>query len=165
MPNDVLTLADVEAAVSAVVQPLREQLRLVEGRERLILADLAETREMKSRLLQTLRKLDPSMTTGKPGPKPGSNGHVAPAKFDQRIVDEVQTYVDKVAPLNPDGFTRTRVHKAMQEDGHGLGDKRVVMAMEALHTSGYLTLHKLVTGGNKSYKRTEDLNGEPRPAN
>ena len=31
------------------------------------------------------------------------------------------------------------------------------VAVEELHASGYLTLNKIVTGGNKNFKRTEDL--------
>lgn len=156
MADEGLTLLDIEASIASVIDPLKQQLTAIESRERLILSDLEETRAMKARLISTLRKLDPSM------PRPGKkvkkhhngNGRGVPADAVMAVVRDA---VDKVAPNNPDGFTRARVGEQLKADGVPMGDNRQKEAMEELHASGYLTLHKLVTGGNKSYKRTEDL--------
>jgi len=165
---DAPTLADVEAEIAGLTEPLRHQLRVVEGRERLILADLEETRAVKSRLLATLRKLDP--TVQRPGPKKKGTTGTGPAQKEARrreAVAEAKKAIDQLAAKGgEDGFTRTAVHTQMKLNGIAIGEARVGEAVASLHESGYLTLHKLVTGGNKSYKRTEDLsNGDPRPAN
>lgn len=158
MAEEGLTLLDIENEIAAVINPLKAQLKRVESRERLILSDLEETREMKSKLISTLRKLDPDMP--RPGKKAAAkkqNGNGRGVPLDA-VLAVVRDAVDKVAPNNPDGFTRARIGEQLRADGVPMGDQRQKEAMEELHSSGYLTLHKLVTGGNKSYKRTEDLN-------
>lgn len=157
MAEETLTLQAVEDEIASVISPLKEQLKRVESRERLILSDLDETRAMKARLLSTLRKLDPSMNgpgRKKKAAKLNGNGRGVPA---DTVLQVVRVAVDKVAPANPDGFTRARIGEQLKADGVPMGDNRQKEAVEELHSSGYLTLHKLVTGGNKSYKRTEDL--------
>jgi hypothetical protein len=159
MVSSDISMHDVEAAVAATIQPLKEQLKLVEGRERLILQDLQATREMKAVLVSMLRKIDPTMPRPGKKVKQSRNGGV-----NSDTVNTVRKYVDLIAPENPDGFTRSRVLERMKADGAGFGDKRMIQGMDALHASGYLTLHKLVTGGNKSFKRTEDLDDSARHA-
>jgi len=158
-------LDEIEAKLQESIRPWREQLRVVEARERIILADLDATRAVKQRLISTLRKLDPNAHDlgKKPGPKKShSNGK---ADRHREAVVAAKKAIDKVAPNQPDGFTRTRIHDQLKADGFPIGDVRLIAAVEELHSSGYLTLHKLVTGGNKAYRRTEDLaNGSPRQA-
>lgn len=167
------TLEEIQAAIStareAALAPLREQLKIVEARERLISSDLEETRELRKLLLRELRKLDPSMS--RPGPKgkkaAGMNGTSANAEARHReAVAAAIVAINQVAWENPDGFTRTAVHSQMKANGVGVGDARMIRVMDELHSGGMITLHRLVTGGNKAFKRTEDIsNGEPRPAN
>jgi hypothetical protein len=167
MVSSDLSMQDVEASIAATIAPLKAQLSLVEGKERLILDELTSIREMKARLLSTLRKLDPDMPgPGKPKKKQTGRGtHIRNGGVAaEQVLATVREAVDKVAPNNPDGFTRSRVTEQLKEDGIAMGDARQKEAIEELHASGYLTLHKLVTGGNKSYKRTEDLDDSARHA-
>jgi hypothetical protein len=158
-----VSLEAVRSEVRGLIEPLKAQLKMVESRERFILNDLQATREIKAELISTLRKLDPDM------PRPGkkkkgaatSNGRGLPSN---EVMEVVRKAVDEVAVKYPDGFTRARVGEQLKEDGVPMGDARQKAAIEELHNSGYLTLHKLVTGGNKSFKRTEDLNGSARHA-
>lgn len=162
-----VSLETVRSEVRGLIEPLKAQLKMVESRERFILNDLAATREIKAELISTLRKLDPDMP--RPGKKKGhkhngngsSNGRGVPSS---EVMEVVRKAVDEVAAKNPDGFTRARVNEQLREDGVPMGDARQKAAIEELHASGYLTLNKLVTGGNKQFKRTEDLNGSARHA-
>lgn len=168
MSNTTPTLDDVEAAMAAAIEPLREQLRMVEGRERLIQADLTATREVKNRLLQTLRRLDPAMS--RPGPKArsgGSNTPAAVAKRRREATEAAKVAIDSVASERDGGeVTKSAVYETLKRSGQPIGQGTIGTIMETLHESGYLTLHRLGTGGHKIYKRTEDMsNGEPRPAN
>lgn len=164
--TDLVTLDAIEAsiaeALAASLAPLREQLAQVEARERLIAADLEATRAVKTRLVKALRKLDPAMPG--PGRKVVAAGKNGNAKRDADTVEAAKRAIDQISKDNPEGFTRTRVHTQMKINGMAIGDKRVQAAIDQLHDSGYLTLHKIVVGGNKAYKRTEDLNGSPRQA-
>lgn len=167
MDQDTVTLADVEASIAATLDPLRQQLRAVESRERLILSDLIATREVKARLQSTLRKLDPSMPG--PGRRKGQGGQPQTMSQRKATAERLATVaarkaIAEVAAANPDGFTRTKIGTQMKADGNPIGDVRLARIIDGLHSSGELTLHKIVTGGNKSYLRTEDLNGSPRQA-
>lgn len=164
MDQGELTLADVEASIAATLNPLREQLRLVEGRERLLLADLQTTREMKTRLQSTLRKLDPSMP--RPGPKSPSPLRGGPkAERHRQAVAATRKAIEQIAPDNPDGFVRARVYEQLKADGVPIGDGRLGDIMNELHAAGYLTLHKLVNGGAKSFLLTEGIANGSRPSN
>jgi hypothetical protein len=120
---------------------------------------------MKTRLLVTLRRLDPTMNRPGPKKKAAANGDYGKEGRHREAVAAAKKAIDELAAAGEtaDGFTRTRVHSQMKVDGFPIGDARLIKVMDELHSSGYLTLHKLVTGGNKSFKRTEDLNGQPRP--
>lgn len=160
MDENAPTLADVDAAIAATLQPLRDQLRTVEARERLIVADLKQTREVKARLSSTLRKLDPTM----PGPGRTAaskrNGH---PPTDAETIETVKRAIEEIRADNPDGFVRTRIFDQLRRQGYAIGDNRLARAVEDLHHSGYLTLHKLGTGGSKIYKLTEDISNGSRP--
>lgn len=168
MNDSPLTMADVEAAVASVIEPLRQQLAAVESRERLILNDLEATRAMKGRLLQTLRKLDPSIT--RPGPKKNgaatSSSPAATAKRRREATEAAIAAIDKVAATNEAGeVTKNSIRAQILETGTAMGQSRVSAVVDELHANGYLTLYRTGTGGHKIYRRTEDLNGESRPAN
>jgi hypothetical protein len=157
------SLQDVEAAVSAAIEPLRQQLKAVEGRERMILADLEQTRAAKARLVSTLRKIDPDM------PRPGKKKQ--PASTDYGVAErrraatvEARKAIDKLAAKGA-GITKNATYEQLKADGKSYGLGTVSSVVDDLHQSGHLTLDRLGTGGHKIYKRTEDLsNGSPRQA-
>lgn len=168
MTDSVPTLDDVEAAVAGLIQPLRQQLQAIEARERLIVADLEQTRAAKARLVSTLRKLDPTMA-GPGRPKAKSYTDPSPeatARRRREATEAARKAIDAIAASSAGGeVTKNRVVDQMKADGFAIGQGRGSSIVDDLHQSGYLTLDRLGTGGHKIYKRTEDLsNGSPRQA-
>jgi len=145
-------VAGVRSTLTDMVMPLREQLRLIEGRLEILSAEAAALRAAKADAEAVLRRLDPTFApvTAAKGAS-GGNAARTERQHTERLA-AVRMVLSADADELRNGFTTNLLIEKVKKRGLiGMTHSTAERVMDELRESGEIRLDRVTRGGGQSY--------------